>query len=231
MFKQFLQKNLSTSTSLSGASLEINTETKVNPSRSKGFTLLFAVLVAVVVLSVSISMISVSIKQNRLSAIGKESLYAFYAANTALECAMYWDYHEPAGNTGLFVFPNQVESLEQQYIQNNIESVKCAGTSIITKDGAPDIEFLDEDWWVEAGNNPNNNTTFKIAIYPDDDDAVALGVNDEARILCAEVSVRKEEPNNVDFRYLTRIEAQGYSSCDTTNPRTVQRGLVIEYLR
>jgi Tfp pilus assembly protein PilX len=55
---------------------------------NKGYTLLFAVIVSVLVLSISTFILSVSRKQLILSSSARDSVYAFYAADSGLECAL-----------------------------------------------------------------------------------------------------------------------------------------------
>lgn len=57
----------------------------------KGFTILLSALVASLVLTLGIAIFSVAQKQVILSSLGRSSQYAFYAADTGLECALYWD--------------------------------------------------------------------------------------------------------------------------------------------
>ena len=58
---------------------------------SGGYTLLFAVLVSSVVLAIGISILNISKKEFLLASSARESTSAFYAADTGLECAMYWN--------------------------------------------------------------------------------------------------------------------------------------------
>ena len=51
-----------------------------------GYTLLFAVLAAVLVMGVAVFILSVSRKQFILTATARDSMYAFYAADTGIEC-------------------------------------------------------------------------------------------------------------------------------------------------
>jgi hypothetical protein len=60
-------------------------------TNQRGFTILFAALVASLVLTLGISIFSVAQKQVILSSLGRSSQYAFYAADTGAECALYWD--------------------------------------------------------------------------------------------------------------------------------------------
>lgn len=57
----------------------------------RGFTLLLAALVASIVLALGTSTFAIVYKQVQLSAIGRDSQFAFYAADTAAECALDWD--------------------------------------------------------------------------------------------------------------------------------------------
>ncbi len=57
-----------------------------------GFTLLLAALVSSIVLAVGAAIFGIAQKQVILSAIGRDSQFAFYAADTAAECALYWDF-------------------------------------------------------------------------------------------------------------------------------------------
>jgi len=58
---------------------------------NKGYTLLFAVLVSSLVLSVGISILNVNRKEFLLASSARESTSAFYAADSGLECAAYYD--------------------------------------------------------------------------------------------------------------------------------------------
>lgn len=56
-----------------------------------GFTLLIAAIFMSVMLSFGIALGSIGYKQQVLASLAIESQYAFYAANAALECALYAD--------------------------------------------------------------------------------------------------------------------------------------------
>jgi Tfp pilus assembly protein PilX len=58
---------------------------------SKGFTLLIAALVASITLVIGMGIFRLALRQIALSSIGRDSQYAFYAADAAGECALYWD--------------------------------------------------------------------------------------------------------------------------------------------
>ena len=76
-------------------------------SSKRGFTLLIAALTASIVLALGAAIFSIAQKQLTLSAIGRDSQFAFYAADTAVECALYWDFRYSffATSTPSGVFP------------------------------------------------------------------------------------------------------------------------------
>ena len=58
---------------------------------NKGFTLLVAVLVSGVLLAIGLAIFNITIKELLLSSSGRDSQFAFYAADSGAECALYWD--------------------------------------------------------------------------------------------------------------------------------------------
>lgn len=62
----------------------------------RGVTLLVAVILSSVVLSVALALLDVAYKQQLLSSTSKQSQYAFYAADSAMECALYFDQKQNA---------------------------------------------------------------------------------------------------------------------------------------
>jgi len=51
----------------------------------------FAVLVAALALSVGLAIYSLTARELELSSVAAQSLYAVYAADAGIECALYWD--------------------------------------------------------------------------------------------------------------------------------------------
>src|SRR5665213_884112 len=71
--------------------MKLNQNSNKKSFKRRGFTLLLAALVASVALSLASSIYTIVTKELALSSIGQDSQYAFYAADTAAECALYWD--------------------------------------------------------------------------------------------------------------------------------------------
>lgn len=65
-------------------------------SYTRGFTLLIAVLVSGILLALGFAIFNIASKELTLSSSGRESQFAFYAADSGIECALYWDYQQDA---------------------------------------------------------------------------------------------------------------------------------------
>ena len=64
---------------------------KIFKKEDKGFALLFSVLISSLIMTIGLSILSISIKELAISIASKQSVHAFYAADSGLECAKYWD--------------------------------------------------------------------------------------------------------------------------------------------
>ncbi len=58
----------------------------------KGFTLLIAIVVTSMLLIISFVVANIAYKQLILANSNQESQYAFYNADSGIECAVYWDF-------------------------------------------------------------------------------------------------------------------------------------------
>ena len=88
---------------------------------SRGFTLLYAVLVSSILLAIGIAIFEITVRELRLSSIVRESEYAFYAADSGVECALYWDVY--ASTTRVF-YPGTPQD------------ITCGGQTISSVGGA-----------------------------------------------------------------------------------------------
>jgi len=72
----------------------IKKENKACPTklkRSGGFALLFAVLVSSLLLTIGLSILNISLKELSISTASKQSIYAYYAADSGREYALFED--------------------------------------------------------------------------------------------------------------------------------------------
>ena len=92
----------------------------------KGFAILFAVLTASLLMSIGISIFGISIKELTISTAARDSQVAFYAADSARECALYWD--EKVGAFATYV------SLSGSISTTTSESITCNGNIVTLPD-------------------------------------------------------------------------------------------------
>lgn len=96
----------------------------MNKNKNKAFALLYTSLLATLLLSLSISISYIIRKQIILSSISRESQKAFYMADSAAECALYWDFQY-----GVFD-PNNATSSA---------NIKCQDSSIAENELSGDL--------------------------------------------------------------------------------------------
>lgn len=87
----------------------------------KGFTLFIAIVISATLLLVSTGIISVAVKEAFLTTANRHSQEAFYAADTGIECALYWDLKNP----GLSAFATSTTAI----INCNAQNFTVGGSS------------------------------------------------------------------------------------------------------
>ena len=66
---------------------------------TEGFTLLIAVITTSLLLLISFAVVNIAVRQLVISNSGVESQYAFYVADSGIECAAFWDLKNPGGTS------------------------------------------------------------------------------------------------------------------------------------
>lgn len=81
--------------------------------KQKGFTLLIAIVTTSLLLLVSFVVMNLALEQTVIAISSQASQHAFYASDSALECAIYWDVKNPVSITGTSAFdPNSPNDIE-----------------------------------------------------------------------------------------------------------------------
>lgn len=155
---------------------------------SRGFTLLTAVILASVVLALGIALLDIAYKQIVLASTAKNSQYAFYAADTGLECALYYD--------------QQQAQFDYSGLASN--SISCNNGQSISLITAPNSSTQDTVAGVRT-------TAFDIPCTTGGSSVLA------------HVTVTKASNG------ATVIYSTGYSSCNTSDTRRIERGLKVTY--
>ena len=173
--------------------------------RQGGYTLLFAVLTAGIVMTMAVFIVNVSSKQYELSVSARNSSYAFYAADSAMECAVNpVNWSVPFASTtggalncggGLLVF-------------SAVAPVQTSGMSITDGPGASN-PVRQQAGYVPLYFNNGTNSTSQCALI-----TITTGADSASG-----------EPKTI-------VDARGYNLCsgsivgpDRTNINTVERGL------
>lgn len=97
--------------------------------RKKGFTLLIAALLASLLSSIALAIFNIAQKEVVLSSIGRDSQFAFYAADAGAECALYWDF--------------KYNAFDPSSVYAGSDPALCAGVALLDfptpyEDGFPD---------------------------------------------------------------------------------------------
>ena len=107
-------------------------------------------------LLVAAGIVSLALKQALISASGRESQLAFYAADTGLECALYWDVQNPSGNSAFFTSTGS-----QINCNNQMMTVGGSAQSTFTLNLSPDPYCV----IVTVTKNPDNSTLIESRGY------------------------------------------------------------------
>lgn len=80
----------------------------VGGQAKKGFAMLFSVLISSMLVVIGLSIFNITLKELTISTSGRESQIAFYAANSGMECALYWDLKQNAFATSTDDYNNRI---------------------------------------------------------------------------------------------------------------------------
>jgi Tfp pilus assembly protein PilX len=129
-------------------------------SKNKGFAILFAVLLASFLVTLGISIFSISLKEIQITTSIRDSQIAYYAADSARECALYWDAKKGA-------FPVAQINEEEFPDGNGKVSLICNGNDIsITFEKKDSDKYVSEvkDPFFQASSTSSSTPTAKIQI-------------------------------------------------------------------
>ncbi len=182
------------------------------PNKQKGFALLMAVIVTSTLLLISFSLSDISFKELILSSAGRDSQIAFYAADSGVECAMFWDVRNPLGSNGASAFSTSTAHI-----------INCSGRSIFT-DSVPNVPTVPTETPTVVGGS-FASTPPDVSIFVIDLDILPLdGLFNGP---CAIVRVKKEQW--VNGFGATTITSRGYNTCDRNSSTRLERQRIETY--
>src|SRR3989344_4229619 len=117
----------------SSARLRLMSTCSIGNKMRRGFTLLFAMIISSIVLSIGLGIFNIALKELVLSSAARESQFAFFAADTGTECALYWDirYRDPD-------HPEVTSAFDPDWRQ----AIQCAGQVFGEMGGNPSSHFV-----------------------------------------------------------------------------------------
>lgn len=118
-------------------------------NREQGFTLLIAIVITATLLLVSTGIVSVAVKEAFLSASARESQHAFYAADTGIECAIYWDVR---GIDGVSAFSTTTSGQTINCVGKAVTPTETGNDSTFTFDFTPDNPYCASVKVAKSGN-------------------------------------------------------------------------------
>jgi hypothetical protein len=93
---------------------------------TQGFVILFSMLISSLILLIASGVFNLVQKELILSSYARESQFAFYSADAALECALFWDVSDfsmVAGGTPFILSP----------VGDQLDTISCNNQTIITQ--------------------------------------------------------------------------------------------------
>lgn len=198
--------------------------------QKKGFTLFIAMIVSGLILAVGFSIGNIILKELALGSFGKESQVAFYAADSMRECALYWDKKNAAGyDVGISPFATDTPWTNDADI---IARIRC-GTGVPGTGGVGAVGGFSKIMGDDSG--VNNTAIHTGDLYATTTFyAVFKDLGSTPVIACAKATIIKRLNQ-------TTIESRGYNAdysatansgsggCDTSSPKTIERGLRDDY--
>lgn len=172
----------------------------------KGFTIFFAMLVGSLTLAIGFAIYDLTVREVDLSSAASQSQYAIYAADTGVECALYWD--SKYGGSGS-AFGTSTASVWGT-------NVTCNGQNIAANAVPPTpIGPTPTGWsaWVPTKTATAATTTFTITMLP-------------TQPYCAKVDVGKATVGGILY---TTIISRGYNNCGTSGAPRLERTLRVSY--
>jgi len=172
----------------------------------KGFTIFFAMLVGSLSLAVGFAIYDLTVREIDLSAAASQSQFAIYAADSGVECALFWD---SKYNTNESAFGTSSDSTWGT-------AADCNGQSIVNNGTPPTpMQTPPTGWsaWAISDTASAATTTFTLSMLPQ-------------YTYCAHVEVGKATEGGILY---TTIISKGYNNCGNSGAARLERTLRVSY--
>ena len=180
--------------------------------------MLFAVLTASVLLAIGLSIFNLTVKELVLSSSGRESQFAFYAADTGAECALYWDLK------GKDVFATSTN--ERAPVPTTPDCVDSLGQQqLLWTDYDAPGDFVPYSVTDSSGHvksySPGRGLNYAVTQF-------SLNIPTDVPLYCAIVTVIKDSSSGI---LTTTVDSRGYNTpcSDTIDQNRLERALKVSY--
>lgn len=141
---------------------------------SQGFAVLFAVLLSSFLITLGISIFNISLKEIQITTSARDSQIAYYVADSARECAIYWDLKEGAFPVCSDSSCNQIRNANGDLIDvgnTYTSNIECNNTPIsLTFDKASTTFSVSKNDFFHASSTnlsaPVSDINIKNEYYP-----------------------------------------------------------------
>lgn len=184
----------------------------IRRARERGFTLLIAVIFVSVFLALALAISTIGYKQAVLASVATQSQFAFYAAESVLECALYYD-EQKSTDADPFSYENHGQSVSLPCGPGGVRPTELGGSCYNGAGGC-------------AAGERATFVRIPIAFKTPADSG-------SGETLCADLTIYKYNTPQPD-KYTTYIFSQGYNvPCSTIDApgqaRIVARGLQLAH--
>ena len=147
-----------------------------------GFTLILSVLISSIVLGIGLSIFNITFKELKLSSSGRESQFAFYAADTGIECALYHDLQNQAFSAN----PTYASSINCGGRTLNI-TIQTVGT--VHTHTLDTLELGDEEYCVD------------LIVTKDDGPPITTHIQSRGTNICGSVFTSRRVERAIEVNY------------------------------
>lgn len=181
----------------------------------KGFALLMAIILTSTLLLITYALTSITLKGLTLSYAGKNSELAFYAADTGVECAQYWDIRNDEADQGAF------------YTTPNT-TIICNGNTIVGNgSGRSEVNTVPTQNTASFGTQNATPPATVVSLFQFCLKGVCTDIVNKSGP-CAIVTVKKVTNPSTGI-ITTSIESRGYNTCNTESVQRFERALYVTY--
>lgn len=181
-------------------------------NKNKGFTIFFAVLAGGLALAIGVAIYDLTVRELNLSATATQSQYSIYAADTGVECALYWDY-KCTLSTCAIEAANPLKG--SAFATSTSNKTNGDGTPFPPTSGILCNSVDVAAAAVTAGTWPAAGATTEAA-------TTMFTITFDAQPYCAKVEVIKIGTD-------TTVISRGYNTCAANAPLRLERALRITY--